>query len=75
MPQNIAYPLGGPKADFKYFYIQMHYSNPAIIPSNSYHLVILNHLINNYFLFYNYDNIKDLIDNSGWFFFSSIKVA
>ena len=32
-PSNIAYPLGGPQADFKYFYIQMHYNNPSIIKS------------------------------------------
>lgn len=28
MPQDIAYPIGGSNAEFKYFYLQMHYDNP-----------------------------------------------
>lgn len=32
-PSSIAYPLGGPQADFKYFFLQMHYNNPSITPS------------------------------------------
>lgn len=33
MPQDIAYPIGGSNAEFKYFYLQMHYDNPDKIQS------------------------------------------
>ena len=29
-PSNIAYPIGGPNADFKYFYYEIHFNNPDI---------------------------------------------
>jgi hypothetical protein len=31
-PQNLAYPMGGPSG-FKYFFLQIHYNNPALTPS------------------------------------------
>ncbi len=30
-PSNLAYPLGGPNADFKYFFLELHYTNPALV--------------------------------------------
>ena len=30
-PSNIAYPMGGPDADFQYFFLQIHYDNPQLI--------------------------------------------
>ena len=32
-PSELAYPLGGPDAEFKYFFLEMHYDNPEKIPS------------------------------------------
>ena len=32
-PDDLAYPIGGPDAEFKYFRLEMHFSNPEKIPS------------------------------------------
>jgi hypothetical protein len=31
-PQDIAYPIGGPQAEFTYFYLEIHYDNPSLKP-------------------------------------------
>ena len=51
MPLDIAYPLGGPGGDFKYFFLQIHYqqfndlNNKAIQNGNVYNFLF-------YLLFY-----------------------
>ena len=37
-PSDLAYPVGGPDAEFKYFFLEMHYDNPQKIPSKSFKL-------------------------------------
>ena len=32
-PPDLAYPMGGPDAEFKYFFLEMHYDNPQQAPS------------------------------------------
>jgi hypothetical protein len=29
-PSNVAYPLGGKNADFKYFFLELHFHNPSL---------------------------------------------
>lgn len=39
----MAYPLGGPQADFKFFFIEMHYNNPSLVQGT--------HIINIFYCF------------------------
>lgn len=57
-PQDIAYPLGGSSNEFKYFYLQMHYDNPGLIPSMLFR-------IKNDFLIVFIILFLDVKDNSG----------
>ncbi len=62
MPSNIAYPLGGPKRDFRYFYLQMHYNNLNMDKSR---LIQIIQISINLTLTYKKFIFKDVQDNSG----------
>lgn len=60
LPENMGYPLGGSRADFKYFFLQIHYDNSDNDPSRIFFS----------FLLFEYDvqaknKFKDVTDYSG----------
>ena len=37
-PEHLAYPIGGSKDSFRYFFFEIHYNNPNQLPSTSFFL-------------------------------------